>query len=92
MKKFVVCILIFTILLTGCKSNELLSAKNPVTINLWHNYGGLLKDTMDILIDEFNDTIGRENGIIINVTSKKLDHLIGLQYYSKDYFEKIKEI
>jgi len=69
MKKFVVCILIFTILLTGCKSNELLSAKNPVTINLWHNYGGLLKDTMDILIDEFNDTIGRENGIIINVTS-----------------------
>ncbi|MDY0317081.1 MAG: biotin/lipoate A/B protein ligase family protein [Candidatus Izemoplasmatales bacterium] len=33
-----------------------------------------------------------ENGIIKNVTSKKFDHLIGLQYYSKDYFEKIKQI
>ena len=69
MKKLVVCILIFIMLLTGCKSNEPLSAKNPVTINLWHNYGGLLKDTMDLLIDEFNDTVGREKGIIINVTS-----------------------
>ena len=69
MKKFLVCILIFTLLLAGCKSNELLSAKNPVTINLWHNYGGLMKDTMDILIDEFNETVGREEGIIINVTS-----------------------
>lgn len=69
MKKIVICIIFFTFLLTGCKSNELLSSKNPVTINFWHNYGGLMKDTMDILIDEFNDTIGREEGIIINVTS-----------------------
>lgn len=28
-----------------------------------------MKDTMDSLIDEFNDTLGREKGIIINVTS-----------------------
>ena len=69
MKKFIICIFIITILLTGCKSNELISAKKPVTINLWHNYGGLMKDTMDILIDEFNDTVGRKEGIIINVTS-----------------------
>ncbi len=69
MKKLIVFSMICTLLLTGCKSNEILSVKNPVTINLWHNYGGLMKDTMDSLIDEFNDTDGKEKGIIINVTS-----------------------
>lgn len=68
-KNIILCIIFFTLLLTGCKSNELLSAKKPVTINLWHNYGGQMKDTMDNLIDEFNDTVGKEKGIIINVTS-----------------------
>ena len=28
-----------------------------------------MKDTMDTLIDEFNETVGRNEGIIINVTS-----------------------
>ena len=53
-------------LLTGCKSNDPLA--KIVTINLWHNYGGLLKDTMDVLIDEFNDTVGKK-GNYHNVTS-----------------------
>ncbi len=69
MKKFVAFSIICTLLLTGCKCTEPLSAKTPVTVNLWHNYGGQMKDTMDRLIDEFNDTAGREKGIIINVTS-----------------------
>lgn len=69
MKKIIISCIICTLLLTGCKSDELLSVKSPVTINLWHNYGGLMKDTMDNLIDEFNDTEGKEKGIIINVTS-----------------------
>lgn len=69
MKKIIIFCLICTLLLTGCKENELISVKNPVTINLWHNYGGMMKDTMDNLIDEFNGTEGKEKGIIINVTS-----------------------
>ena len=69
MKKFIFLCLICSLFLTGCKSNELLSVKKPVTINLWHNYGGSMKDTMDNLIDEFNDTEGNQKGIIINVTS-----------------------
>lgn len=28
-----------------------------------------MKNTMDVLIDEFNDTVGKEKGIIVNVTS-----------------------
>lgn len=68
MKKFIFICLV-SLFLTGCKSDDPLNAKNPVTINLWHNYGGSMKDTMDNLIDEFNDTEGKEKGIIINVTS-----------------------
>lgn len=69
MKKIIAFIIICTLLLTSCKGGELLDAKNPVTINLWHNYGGQMKNTMDSLIDEFNDTVGKEKGIIINITS-----------------------
>ena len=69
MKRIIIFCLICILLLTGCTSMELFSTKKPVTINLWHNYGGTMKDTMDSLIDEFNDTKGREEGILVNVTS-----------------------
>lgn len=42
---------------------------DPTTLTLWHNYGGQMKNTMDAIIDEFNDTVGKEKGIIVNVTS-----------------------
>ena len=69
MKRIILSLLIIALVLSGCQTNEPLSGKNAVTINLWHNYGGLMKDTMDTLIDEFNETVGRNEGIIINVTS-----------------------
>jgi multiple sugar transport system substrate-binding protein len=34
---------------------------------MWHNFGGEMQQTMDELIDEFNDTIGRERGVIVSV-------------------------
>ncbi len=43
--------------------------KKPVTLTLWHNYGGQMKDTMDQMVDEFNETLGAETGVAINVTS-----------------------
>lgn len=56
---------ILLMLPTGCSG----LAGDPTVITLWHNYGGQLKATMDELIDEFNDTVGDREGIIINVTS-----------------------
>lgn len=61
--------LMFLPLLSGCQSNHGLHAKNPVTISLWHNYGGQMKETMDKMVDEYNETVGAEKGIIISVTS-----------------------
>lgn len=65
----IVCILIPVMPLAGCANQFKPRGKNPVTLTLWHNYGGQLKETMDTLIDEFNETAGREKGIAISVTS-----------------------
>ncbi|HHU30565.1 MAG TPA: extracellular solute-binding protein [Firmicutes bacterium] len=62
-----VLLLFLTAALTGC--GTLGRANKIASISLWHNYGGQLKETMDSMIDEFNETVGLEEGIIINVTS-----------------------
>ena len=57
-------------LLSGCASSGVkLDPKNPVTVTMWHNYGGDMQQTMDVLIDEFNSTVGKEQGIKIDVTA-----------------------
>ncbi len=71
MKKILALILSVTMLcgiLAGCSKSPL-DPKDPVTLNMWHNYGGDMQETMDALIDEFNSTIGKEKGIVINVTA-----------------------
>ena len=44
-------------------------ARKPVTITMWHNYGGQMQSAMDSLVDEFNSTVGKEKGVIVNVTA-----------------------
>jgi multiple sugar transport system substrate-binding protein len=61
--------LVLVITMAGCDNSIKVSSKNPVTLTLWHNYGGQLKETMDDMVDEFNETVGAEMGIIISVTS-----------------------
>ncbi len=51
--------------LTGCSNTP----KEPVTLTMWHNYGGDMQQTMDLLIDQFNATEGKKQGIVINVTA-----------------------
>ena len=66
---FIIVVLLFLPISAGCDNSIKLNPKKPVTLTLWHNYGGQLKETMDNMVDEFNDTVGAEKGIIINVTS-----------------------
>ena len=68
---FLTAALLMAAILSGCAGNSgvKLDPKNPVTITMWHNYGGQMQNTMDELIDEFNSTVGREKGIIVSVTS-----------------------
>lgn len=54
--------------MTGCGEKSLLSADDPVTLTMWHVYGEQADSPMNRLISEFNDTVGKEKGIIIDVT------------------------
>ena len=72
MKKIFTFILTLTLLLgcfVGCGNDSLLDPDDPVTLTMWHNYGGDMQATMDYLIDQFNSTVGKEQGIIIDVVA-----------------------
>lgn len=58
-----------SMILTGCLKKSPLDPNNPVTLTLWHNYGGIMQTAMDQLVEKFNDTEGKNFGIIINVES-----------------------
>lgn len=62
---------ILVVTLAGCAGGDKspLNPKKPVTLTMWHNFGGTMQETMDELIDEFNSTVGKEQGIVINVTA-----------------------
>ena len=66
---FALCLALLMLVLTGCNSVDKLNPRDPVTLTMWHNYGGDMQQTMDLLIDEFNATAGKEKGITINVTA-----------------------
>ncbi|MDD3921262.1 MAG: extracellular solute-binding protein [Eubacteriales bacterium] len=66
-----VCLLLFVCLFcSGCgRQAGGLDPNQPVTLTMWHNFGGDMQTAMDVLIDQFNSTVGKEQGIIINVTA-----------------------
>ncbi len=55
------------LLLTGCgsKDHHGLSPQNPTSIKVWHYYNGALATAFDDLVSEFNNTVGRENGVVV---------------------------
>lgn len=55
-------------LLTGCSEKSKLDSKNPVTLTMWHVYGEQADSPMNRLVEEFNRTLGKEKGVIINVS------------------------
>ncbi len=52
-------------LLGGCGKKE----KEPVTVTLWHVYGGQTESPLNDLIDEFNETVGKDKNIRVEVGS-----------------------
>ncbi len=56
--------------LTGCGSKSPLDPKKPVTIEVWNYYNGDQLTAFDNLVEEFNETIGKEKGIIVKGSSQ----------------------
>lgn len=63
---------ITSILLCGCgrDQNYGLSPDDPTTITIWHYYNGVQQEHFDDLIVEFNETVGREQGIMVEARNK----------------------
>lgn len=59
--------------LTGCSGSDgsasakvvKLDPANPTTITIWHYYNGAQQAAFDALVDEFNNTVGAEQGIYV---------------------------
>ena len=57
--------------LAGCGGEKSpLDAKNPVTIEVWNYYNGNQLTAFDNLVKEFNESVGREKGIIVKSSSQ----------------------
>ncbi len=55
--------------LSACNKNgTLLDPKKPTTLTMWHVYGEQVNSPMNDFIGQFNATVGKEKGIVINVT------------------------
>lgn len=54
----------------GCGEKTQLDAGNPVTIEVWNYYNGDQLTAFDSLVEEFNSTIGKEKGIIVEGVSQ----------------------
>lgn len=51
--------------------------KEPVSLTMWHVYGEQASSPMDKLVDDFNETVGSKEGIIINITATSNSAEIG---------------
>ncbi|MEG1265430.1 MAG: extracellular solute-binding protein [Anaerovoracaceae bacterium] len=65
--------MVVMLILGGCSSSESkkagLDPKNPITISLWHYQDSAAKVSLDSQIATFNETIGKEEGIIVEAKS-----------------------
>ena len=65
----IICFVIILPCFSGCSKQNVPSPENPVTLTMWHVYGSQTTSPLNTVIDEFNRTVGKENGITINVVS-----------------------
>ncbi len=75
---------VFLSTMTACTSSPAqgavrpkLDPNNPISVEIWHYYNGPQKTAFDTLVTEFNETVGREQGIIVEAFSQgNVDGLI----------------
>ena len=67
-RNYVCLLLALLFLCTGC-SSKTKKEETPTAITVWHVYGGQADSPLNDLIDEFNQTVGKEQQINVQVTS-----------------------
>ena len=56
----------FVLCLAACGEGK---QEEPVTLTLWHVYGGEVSSPMNTLVEEFNRTVGQAQGVRVRVDS-----------------------
>lgn len=56
--------------LTGCGSTASAPEQEPISITVWNYYNGEQLSTFNAMVDEFNETVGREKHIRVESTSQ----------------------
>ena len=65
----IICLINIITCFSACAQPKEPSPKNPVALTMWHVYGSQTTSPLNTVIDEFNQTLGKEKGITINVVS-----------------------
>lgn len=66
---FTLSLILLIALFSGCNKKSTPDPDNPVMLTMWHVYGSQTKSPLNLAIDKFNNTVGKEKGIIVNVVS-----------------------
>ena len=69
-KLSLLCLAGAMLVLAGCGDRSPLDPKDPVSLTVWHYYNGSQQAAFDALVEEFNDTVGREKGIYVQSYSQ----------------------
>lgn len=72
-KNIAAAILLFSLIMTGCSGDASVNTvknSDPVDITIWHYYNGSQKAAFDDLVNEFNETVGKEKNIYVEGHSK----------------------
>lgn len=68
----ILCAFLMVTCFSGCKKSKksLLDPQNPTTVVIWNYYNGDQLDAFEKLVKEFNNTIGAQEGIIVESVSQ----------------------
>lgn len=72
MKKILCTALVLLLIVgtVGCDTNGTkIDPDDPVTLSIWHVYGSQTESPLNDVIAQFNQTVGKEQGIIISIDS-----------------------
>lgn len=67
-RNFIFLLIAVFLLCTGC-ADTAKKEETPITITVWHVYGGQSDSPLNDLIERFNQTVGKEQKINVQVTS-----------------------
>lgn len=68
--KYLCLVAVVAAALTGCGKKNPLDPDDPVSLTVWHYYNGSQQAAFDVLVEEFNNTVGREEGIYVQSYSQ----------------------